>query len=82
MKHLTFTTAAILSILTLLMPITTIHTLTVYDQSSEPHHIILSLKEISTEDNNNDNVEYRLNTSTNSLEMLVDHNNTFNLILE
>ncbi|XP_046909717.2 cystinosin [Dermatophagoides farinae] len=82
MEHLTFTTAAILSILTLLMPITTIHTLTVYDQSSEPHHIILSLKEISTEDNNNDNVEYRLNTSTNSLEMLVDHNNTFNLILD
>lgn len=68
----------VLVILALQMP-TTIHTLIVRDKSTNPPKIILSLKEISTE---NSDFDYRLYTSTNSIETLINHNNTFDLILE
>ena len=69
----------VLVILALQMP-TTIHTLIVRDKSTNPPKIILSLNEISTENNND--FDYRLYTSTNSIETLINHNNTFDLILE
>ncbi|XP_027202510.2 lysosomal cystine transporter cystinosin [Dermatophagoides pteronyssinus] len=68
----------VLVILALQMP-TTIHTLIVRDKSTNPPKIILSLKEISTE---NSDFDYRLYTSTNSIETLINHNNTFDLILD